>query len=167
MGSVGRGEINPREVLPRRPVRVEKTCGGVLPPERAGVGHRAMRKLAQPNSIVCQSGHYPGVVFWVVTLNQNATDLVGDRGSQSADVGSHDGSSTRLGFHRNEPERFRVRGDNREVRGTEEIRQVLPRRRREESDFVENSEIACEVLQRRRPVQARAGRTSAHNGAYR
>ena len=119
---MGRGEINPREVLARRPVSVEKTCGGVLPSERAGVGHRAMRKLAQPNSIVCQLGYYPGVVVWVVTLHQNATDLVGDRGAQPTDVGSHDGSSTCLGFHRNEPERFRVRGHNREVGGTEEIR---------------------------------------------
>ena len=146
MGSVGRGKINRREVLPRRPIRVEKTRGGVLPPERAGMGYRAMRKLAQPNSIVCQPGHYPGVVVWIVTLNQNATDLVGDRSAQPTDVGSHNGCSTRLGFHRNEPERFRVRGDNREVGGTEEIRQVLPRRRREESDFVENAEIAREVL---------------------
>tara|TARA_A100001037_G_C14680477_1_gene427110 strand:+ start:329 stop:574 length:246 start_codon:yes stop_codon:yes gene_type:complete len=79
MGSAGRREINPREVLPRRPICVEKTRGGVLPPERAGMGYRAMRKLAQPNSIVCQPGHYPGVVVWIVPLNQNATDLVGDR----------------------------------------------------------------------------------------
>ena len=76
---MGCGEINPREVLPRRPIRVEKTRGGVLPPERAGVGYRAMRKFAQPNSIVCQPGHYPGVVVWIVTVHQNATDLVGDR----------------------------------------------------------------------------------------
>ena len=70
---MGCGEINPCEVLPGRPVRVEKTRGGVLPPERAGVSYRAMRKLAQPNSIVCKPGHYPGVVVWIVTLNQKLT----------------------------------------------------------------------------------------------